>query len=149
MNLERYEYQSGKDYLDYEFFSEGPKGVIKKGVRFTLAQFNGIYFYNLAFGDWSEELRSLNDFSVTNNDDVEKVLATVASVVMDFLEHFPDTIIYAEGSTPARTRRYQMGINKAWNEIAEQYEVFGIRPDDIIEPFRKNVNYDAFWVRRR
>ena len=49
MNLDRYPFFTS-DYQDYEFFSEGPKGRIKKVVKFMKAQDDPIIF-NLAFGD--------------------------------------------------------------------------------------------------
>jgi len=39
MNLERYTYFTN-DYQDYEFYSEGPKGKIKKVISFTKVQEN-------------------------------------------------------------------------------------------------------------
>jgi hypothetical protein len=35
MDLEHYTYFSNNNFLDYEFYSDGPKGKIKKIVRFT------------------------------------------------------------------------------------------------------------------
>ena len=144
-----YDYISNKEHLDYEFYSVGPKGKIKKIVRFTMIESNGLQFYNLGFGDWNEETEAINDFAVTNNADIEKVLGTVAAIVVEFTRQFEDAIIYAEGSTLARTRRYQMGINKLWNEIYLYYDIYGVTMEEIIEPFRKNVNYAAFWLRRK
>jgi|SRR6266700_1924784 len=148
MNIERYEYRVRPDYFDFEFISTGPKGSIKKIARFTLIKSNSIPFYNLSFGDWNEIKVAIDDENVTNNNDTEKVLATVAAIVIDFSNHFPDAIIYAEGSTLARTRRYQMGIAKFWNEIKLIFKVFGIKSDGSMEPYRKNVNYIAFWAQR-
>jgi hypothetical protein len=42
MYLERYSYETNDSFLDYEFISEGPKGKIKKVVRFT-AIGNNVY----------------------------------------------------------------------------------------------------------
>jgi hypothetical protein len=149
MQIELYEYKIDQQHLDYEFFSDGIKGKIRKVVRFTLGHSNGIPFYTLGFGDWNEEMNAIDDFAITNNADVEKVLATVGAIVVDFTTRFPDAVIYAEGSTPSRTRRYQMGINKAWNEIHDAYDIYGVKMNEIIEPFAKNVNYEAFWLKRK
>ena len=72
---------------------------------------------------------------ISNNQDAERVLATVASTVIDFTDHYPDVIIYAEGSTDSRTRRYQMGINKYWSEIDPIFEVFGLMENQGFQPF--------------
>ncbi|MCU0440570.1 MAG: hypothetical protein MUC49_21965 [Raineya sp.] len=50
----------------YEFISEGPKGKIKKIVQFTETGTDDVY--NLAFGDYNEETKSIDDLAVTNND---------------------------------------------------------------------------------
>ena len=57
-------------------------------------------------------------------------------------------MVYATGSNAARTRRYQIGINKFLNEIEKIFYVFG-RINKQWEPFQKNVNYDAFFIVRR
>jgi len=75
----------------------------------------GARYYNLCFGDWNEKTQSIDDSSVTNNGDIEKVLATVASIVLNFTIFFPEAVVHAEGRSLARTRRYQMAINKMWN----------------------------------
>ncbi|SIS92468.1 hypothetical protein SAMN05421788_102120 [Filimonas lacunae] len=79
----------------------------------------------------------MNDMVITNNSDTEKVLATVAAIVVDFTSRFPDTLIYAEGSSPSRTRKYRMGITRLWNEIVPHFEIFGIKDDDTLEPYKK------------
>lgn len=104
------------------------------------------YVFNLAFGDWMENAKKVSDKTVTNNNDREKILATVASTVLDFIDHHPGSIVYAEGSTPSRTRLYQMGIAAYWHEITQQFEVYGFRLDDW-EPFQQGRNYEAFAVK--
>jgi hypothetical protein len=85
---------------------------------------------------------------VTNNEDKNKVLATVGNTIIDFTNYYGSHYIYAEGSTPARTRLYQMGIANLWDEINTQFWVYGLR-DDNWYLFEKNVNYDAFLVKRK
>jgi hypothetical protein len=113
MNLPRYRYSVDESFLEYEFFSSGPKGLIRKVVRFTLRSSNdGSPFYNLAFGDWDEAKQQVDDLIVSGNEDTEHVLATIAAIIIDFSNHFGDVAIFEEGSTTTRTRLYQMGINK-------------------------------------
>ncbi len=88
------------------------------------------------------------DNVITNNQDREKILATVASTVLEFTRHFPDVMVYAKGSTPARTRLYQMGIVANWNEIEPLLYVYGFYKDNWL-PFEKNVNYEAFLALRK
>lgn len=50
MNLDRYHYLIAHDYKKYIFYSEGPRGRIKKVITYTLLS-NDPVTYNLAFGD--------------------------------------------------------------------------------------------------
>ena len=65
MNKPKYLYKSEPFLKVYEFVSEGPKGQIKKMVQYTDTRTENVY--NLAFGDYDEETKSINDLSVTNN----------------------------------------------------------------------------------
>ena len=85
----------------------------------------------------------------SNNHDAEKVLATVARAVIQFTNIYLDAFIVAEGSTPSRTRRYQMGINKFWEEIEPDFKVFGLSKDGGFEPFRSGKNYAGFGVQEK
>lgn len=148
MNHDRYPFSAGVDNLDFKFESEGPNGKIMKVITFTPKSFDGVRFFSLAFGDWDNDLKSINDNAVSNNKDRPKILATVASAVLKFTEHFPEAPVYAIGSTQSRTRLYQMGISANLNEIETIFDVLGYT-DGGWEPFRKNVNYDAFLVQRK
>ncbi|MBO9563945.1 MAG: hypothetical protein J7621_14275 [Niastella sp.] len=110
MNLDRYEFSVGRNFLDFEFCSEGPNGKIVKVIRFTPQNANGITYFSLGFGDVNEEANRIDDQSISNNQDRTKILATVAYAVLEFTSYFTDVMIHAKGSTPARTRLYQMGI---------------------------------------
>jgi len=72
MNLAKYHYSTNENYLDYEFKSTGPKGVIRKVVRFAEM---GKGIYNLGFGDLDETSGEISDSVATNNADTEKVIA--------------------------------------------------------------------------
>jgi hypothetical protein len=146
MNIVKYEYSVSDTYLDFEFDSDGPKGKVKKVVRYSYQVANGVSYYNLGFGDLDPSTGRINDLVVTNNKDREKVLATVAATVLDFTKRFPDAIIYAKGSTLARTRLYQIGIAANWDEIDSVLYVYGYEKDRGWEPFRKNVSYGGFLI---
>jgi hypothetical protein len=117
MNLQRYNYFTN-DYDVYEFFSDGPNGVIKKVVVFTQISDTEPPIYNLAFGDVHPVTGKLDDSVISNNGDGDIVLATVANTISTFCDHYGSHFIYAEGSTASRTRLYQMGIANLWNEIS-------------------------------
>lgn len=146
MTINNYDYLVSEDKFDYEFFSEGPKGRIRKVIFFRpISQEN--FSFNLAFGDLDDK-GVFNDLITSNNHDAEKILATVGKAVISFTNFYPEAIIYAEGSTPSRTRRYQMGINKFWKEIELDFFVYGLIGKDF-ESFRSGKNYMGFAVKRK
>lgn len=146
MNLPHYNYLTN-DFKEYEFVSEGPKGIIRKRVIFTKLQDNPV-IYNLAFGDADPETGLMNDLVTSNNEDRDIVLATVANSILDFCDHYGNHYIFATGSSPARTRLYQMSINRLIDEIMTIFDVYGIIGDEI-NKFEMNVNYEAFLVKRK
>ncbi|MBD1362915.1 hypothetical protein IDJ77_03755 [Mucilaginibacter sp. ZT4R22] len=146
MNLPHYN-STTTDFKEYEFFSDGPKGRIKKLVTFTRMQVYPV-MYNLAFGDADPETGLMNDLITSNNEDRDVVLATVANTIIKFCDHYGDHFIFAKGSTPTRTRLYQMGINRLISEIGKSFDVYGMIGDEIYQ-FQTNVNYDAFLVKRK
>lgn len=150
MNLERYAYQTNESFLDYEFESQGPKGMIKKVVRYSLKYTNqNQAYYNLGFGDWNEEKQEIDDFVISGNEDRDRILATVAATVVSFTDKYPGIPVYAQGSTPARTRLYQMGLNKNKAEIEELFDVYGHVKDVGWQKLNKGINYEAFLVLRK
>lgn len=148
MNLSKYEYSTDESLLDYEFDSEGPNGKIRKVVRYSPQNANGITYFNLAFGDFNKVTGRIDDLTISNNQDRDKILATVASTVLAFTEYFPDAMVFATGSTLARTRLYQMGIGANWEQIESVLEVFGFVKGNW-ESFARNINYEAFIVKRK
>ena len=62
MTIAHYDYRVSEDYYNYEFWSEGPKGKIKKVILFTRrVTTQGDFYFNLAFGDLGED-GICNDF---------------------------------------------------------------------------------------
>lgn len=145
MDLEKYSVVSDNDHMVYEFLSEGPKGTIKKVVFY---QEIGKNIFNLAFGDWDEGSQKINDKIRSNNSDLEKVLATVASTVIDFMKYHPNAMVLAQGSTPARTRFYQMGILANWDEISQSFHLEGFFEGEL-ESFDEGQNYEAFALKAK
>lgn len=147
MNLERYSYLTTNNYHNYTFYSEGPRGRIKKTVTY-LKIFDDPVAYNLAFGDEDYKTGVINDAVVTDNKDLDLVLATVAATVVEFSERFGNHYIYATGSTLSRTRLYQMGIAKFLDEISKDFEIYGYNNGSWHE-FQRNTNYEALLVKRK
>lgn len=146
MKLPKYPLASGDKLMSYEFISEGQKGLIHKLVQFKRTNLKDVY--NLAFGDKDHSTGEIDDTVISNNMDSEKVLATVVATVYAFSDKYPDAMIYATGSTKARTRLYRMGIAKYLSQVTKDFEILGERNDDW-ENFRKNIEYDGFLVKRK
>lgn len=126
----------------YDFFSKGPKGVIRKIIHFLNL---GGKFFNLSFGDWNESLQKIDDRARTNNHDREKVFNTIAFAVLEFFERFPGARVIAKGSTAARTRLYQMAINSNWLEINAAVKIFG-QHNRTWELMERQKDYEKFMV---
>ena len=149
MNPDTYKFSASDTFLDFEFESNGPNGKVRKIVRYSPQNAGGITFFNLGFGDLNSKTGKIGDLASTNNQDRAKILATIAATVLEFTLHFPDVMVYAKGSTPARTRLYQIGISSDWTEIEPILHVFGYEHNNGWLPFRKNVNFQAFLVKRK
>lgn len=143
----RYQFESAPDLLTFEFESIGPVGIVTKAVRYSDTDTEGVY--NLGFGDKDPLTGYINDSSITNNHDSQKVLATVARTLYLFTERYPDAIVLASGSTLSRTRLYRIGIANNLHDIEQDFDVLGLTDLTEWEPFRKNADYLAFSVRRK
>ncbi len=85
----------------FNFVSTGKKGEVIKRVIFGLIEVPNMY--NLAFGDVQED-GSIDDISISNNKDMEKILATIGRIVELFFDRHPQSTVFFMGSTNARTR---------------------------------------------
>ena len=146
MNLSRYPLAADDELTTFEFMSEGPNGRISKLVQFTPTNLKGLYI--LAFGDKDHLTGEIDDLTISNNGDSEKILATVVAAIYAFTDKIPIAWIYATGSTKARTRLYRMGITNHLAEATKDFEILAEREDDW-ETFIKNIEYEGFLVKRK
>lgn len=120
-------------------------------------------FYNIGFGVWELWRRDINDRATIRNGDTDRILATVGQKALEFLRQNPDANIAATGSVlpgelALRTRKYQMGINKYYNELSKFCNIYGFEADKVDGVimgewpdwegkwvrFAPGANYDAF-----
>ncbi len=146
MKNPKYQLKAEQDLIVFRFISQGMQGDIQKRIEFNKTNLKD--FYNLAFGDEDILTGAVNDKVVTNNNDTEKVLTTVASAVYAFTDRNPEAWVYATGSTPARTRLYRMSINKYFLELDIDFYIVGELGENWLE-FEKNTNYEGFAIKRR
>jgi hypothetical protein len=150
MKYERYnELLVTIDFLEYEFASVGPKGAIPKIIQLTTTDDETIY--NLAFGNKLHD-GSIDDLARNNNNDRNKILATVVMALKIFFNKYPGKWVYFTGSSPERTRLYRMAITLNLDELSADFEIVGklaINNSFIDVPFEKEVNYFGFLVRAK
>jgi len=142
MDQPHYDVQRSLRSNVYLFVSEGKKGRIKKKVQFDLMQ-AGIF--NLGFGDWKDGDCGFDDLATTDNGDMKMVLSTVVKIAAEFLSENAGATIHLTGSTPARTRLYQIIISNRYDGIRKKYSVWGYFNGGF-RPFQKNINYEAFLI---
>lgn len=147
---ERYEYSRSENLKQYEFYSSGPKGNIRKLITYSfIGTRDGHRYYNLGFGDYDQSGNEILDLVVSDNKDADKVLATVAATAVDFFKRHRNCGIIFEGSTSARTRLYQMKIAEYYHEISELFDIQGLTEDGMWSAFSKGVRYKGFFVKRK
>lgn len=140
-----------KDYLEYEFTSIGPKGAIPKIIQFQFTETKDETIVNLAFGNKKED-GSIDDLARANNNDRNKILATVVMVLKIFFDAYPGKWVYFKGSTPERTRLYRMAITLNLEELSSDFEIIGALTDKSTfrdAPFKKGINYFGFFVQSK
>lgn len=149
MNYDKYEdVIANSDFLRFEFLSVGPKGNIKKCIQFSQTRHPQIF--NLAFGNLLDD-GAIDDLTVDNNLDRNKVLATVVSTVYEFCSNYSTKWVFFSGSTIERTRLYRMAITINIDILLKDFEILGVLKDLDEEfvnvPFQKGINYFGFLVK--
>ena len=143
MNEAFYEFQYNENRYIYTFESVSETKIVRKTVLLSLVN-ESPAVYNLALVDKAED-GSFSDLSVSNNQDMAKVLATVFQVISLFLDQKPDSTILIQGSTPARTRLYQMAIGKYLEELEQNFQILGLDGTEF-EHFERGKRYTSFIV---
>ena len=145
---EGYEYKKSTDPRQYEFQSNGPKGSIRKIIIYSfMGTQYGRDVYNLGFGDYDASTGKILDLVVSDNRDQIKILATVAATVLDFIAHHSDCAILVTGSTPARTRLYQMNISRHYGEISKMFDLQCLTKEGRLTKFKRGENYEGFFLK--
>jgi hypothetical protein len=144
MELPRYQARVSNDHKVYSFVSTGKNGNFLKKVIFEETDQKGLF--NLSLGDFNIETKELDFYSVTDNGDRDKILATVVACLFSFFKYNPKAWVYAVGSTPATPRLYRIGISKHLQEVKEDFEIFG-ELEDRWERFKTNTNYSSFIIK--
>jgi hypothetical protein len=132
-------------YSVFEFFSIGKRGLIPKRITFIPTEYKDVY--NLVLGDIDMD-GEINDFSISDNGDRNKILATVIHAIDTYLNAYPDRIIFFIGSTKERTRLYRITIGLNHDRLSEKFNIF-CQTEAGILPFQKNIEAISFLIRRK
>jgi hypothetical protein len=109
-------------YQAYRFESIGPRGIVQKFVLFEEME-DGMF--NLAFGDIVDG--RTDDSLVSNNHDIEKTISTVVKAIRLFFEDKPNAVLGFDAVDERRLKLYNRIISKRFEEIINEFEVFGFQ----------------------
>jgi len=139
--------EKADDYSEYRFVSTGPNGDIVKVILFQSLPIENLY--NLSLLDVLPNGK-LSDISVSNNNDMPKILATAIRVIVDYTAIFPERMILFQGSdTGRRNALYKRVIEKHFNALKADFNIIGITSDHIEESFDTMNDYVAFLIVRK
>lgn len=105
------------------------------------ADFN---LFNLALVDQNDD-GTLDDLSISNNQDMARVLATVIRTMYYFFDSHPTATIFFAGSTPSRTRLYRLAISQNISLFEETFTIKGLL-NDKAELYQANIPYEGFTI---
>jgi hypothetical protein len=137
------------DYSVHRFLSLGPNGSIAKLIIFS--EYNlAENIYNLALVDVINE-NELSDTHFSNNNDIYKILATVAQTIIDYTNIHPERKIFFEGSDDENKRNstYQSAISRYYHILNKDFDIEGFLSDGVKEMFQPNNLYKGFLVKRK
>lgn len=151
MHLDSYKLLARQDMLRFEFYSDGPKGLLKKEIEFTklYAMDRITSAYSISLLDMDIFGNYVRDKVATSNGDGDKVFATVAKAIIQFSNMYPKALIHAQGSTAARTRLYRIQISKMIDLIGQEFEVIGVLESGVWETYEKDRPYSMFLAQRK
>lgn len=128
--------------IKFSFTSVGNKGDIKKIIEFRRLKQNR---WNLAFGDVKG--KSWTDNVVSDNDDLRKVLQTVANAVHVFFELYPKHEVVIIPLDRQRKLLYNRIFQQKWAEIDPIFIIKAIILEDAnprFEAYNPLKIYDYF-----
>lgn len=143
MDLEFYPFQADEYRLYFRFLSVSPERTIRKAVIFTPLSARKVF--NLALVDVLPH-GSFCDNTISNNGDLETIMATVIQCIAQFFEFYPQATIYVQANTPARNRLYRIIISRELSRIKKYYEIYGTS-DSETESFEAGKDYHHFTIK--
>lgn len=137
---DHYPYHASSRKTRFFFESDGLQGKVIKVVIFRQLDERR---WNLGFGDWKRG--KVEDSIVTNNNDVLKVLNTVAKATYDFFTEHQQSIVVINPVDEKRKRLYNHVFQRRFHEIAPNFVVLGYI-SGVAEPYSPEKLYDEFEI---
>ncbi len=144
MITESYEYISLVKHTYYYFESEGSQGKIAKIVTFS--RLNNKY-WNLGFGDLQGN--KINDSVVSNNNDIIKIISTVAKIAYEFSDKFPKRGLEINPIDEKRKSLYNHFFRRNYATIDANFHILGVNNEGDEEIYSPKKNYDLFRLKRK
>ena len=144
MVKEAYSYKDLHKKIVYFFESESQNKKIPKMVIFSN---EGRGLWNLGFGDLQPD-GNIDDSVISNNDDLIKVISTVAKITYDFFGTYPLRRILIKPVDEKRKRLYNHVFRRHYDTISADFDIMGIvgRKKENYSPKK---NYDKFVLNRK
>ena len=136
-----YDFRILENAARFEFESVG-KHTVRKVVLYLETSLSGVY--NLVLADLLDN-GELDVTTITNNNDRDTVLSTVTQTLFVFFKENPSAKVVFTGSTPARTRLYQIALMQELPRAIRYFEVQGFT-NGRWELFQPNRSYDGFVI---
>lgn len=146
MDKPSYPFKEIQNELLFEFESVSQLRKIRKIVSYQRID-DERNIFNLALLDVDKD-GVMSDTSVSNNADMESVLATVIATVPLFFEKFNSGTIYFQGSTKSRTRLYRAILNKYQAQIRLLYEIKALENNQVVD-FNENKDFEGFFISKK
>lgn len=145
MSFQGYKLDSANKKRIFTFESVNPVTgrTIQKVVSYDPVTKAGAKYYNLGFADYDPRSnRLLSDTDISDNGDMRKVIATVASTLEPFFQKHPQAIVHIEGSDQTRHDYYHKLIRDYGKMIPDKYDIEGfVDKENRIEPFQAGRKY--------
>nr|WP_295934770.1 hypothetical protein [uncultured Dyadobacter sp.] len=144
MNEKGYPFSTLANGSVYTFESIGQNKTIQKLVLITPTRYDKLF--NVALLDVLNDGETSDEIESKNGDMVE-VLATVFSILKDFLDENPDTTLVFRGSDQRRHRLYRIILARELPGISGYYIVYGGTPQNLI-PFQADVDSNYYFLKK-
>jgi hypothetical protein len=83
-----------------------------------------------------------------NRENKPLIFNTLAAIIEDFFDKFPDVWIQAKGNTEARTRLYSITLSQNLHIIEPKYRLLGMYKG-VWKPYQPNQPYKEFLIKRK